>query len=127
MSKLGTKIGIAFTLIVANSAVGLTAMSPIEGYKCMSVNWPEEKKWDRAAAPKVYRGPSEESAQVGVQGEPAIVKWPMNELNGFVEIIRPGRPGGQRAWIKASDLTGLRANCVPSHMSDGSVGFKFGK
>jgi hypothetical protein len=111
----------------ANSVFAVTAVKPLEGYKCMRVKIPEEKRWDPLAVPPVFAAPTEESRQVGRAASVVLVKVPVNEVNGFIEILRVGAKAPP-VWISAKVLSPWQSNtvppqrCVPSIMSNGMIG-----
>lgn len=117
-----------FFFLPGAPALALTAVRPLEGYKCMRVYIPEEKRFDPSAVPPVFAAPTEQSQQIGQAGL-FFVKWPLNEVDGFVEIIWGQR--GVKAWIRKDVLRpwrtkrtppGPASECVPSIMSNGSIG-----
>lgn len=116
-------------LCSSTSAFALTAVKALEGYKCLRVHIPEEKRFDPSALPPVFEAPTEASKLIGHNGTAAFVKWPLNEVDGFVEIIWGQK--GVRGWIRKSILRpwrtkrtphGPASECVPSIMSDGTIG-----
>ena len=123
------------TISAPFSAHGLTAVKPLAGYKCMSLNLEvlnatQEELRSGAGLPPVYAGPSDKSARLGTNAYVVIVASPVKEVNGFVEILRLN---GQQAWISEKVLkpyvnaNGSAGTCVPSKMSDGGIGFEFGR
>lgn len=122
----------AMALLIALPPGGtqaLEAVRPLEGYKCFRVYVPEEKRFDPLASPPVFAAPTEASRQIGREGSISLVKWPINEVEGFVEIIWGER--GVKAWIHKDVLRPWRDkftppgpghDCVPSVMSDGGIG-----
>lgn len=135
MKVFNTSYLVAMGLIVAglSQAQALTAVKPLFGYKCMSVNvkmlnaTPEDL-WNGKGLPPVYAEPSDRSQQLGTNGDVVVVGWPLNEVNGFARIMRLN---GQTAWISSKVLqpyvnaNGTAGACTPSLMSNGSIGFKF--
>ena len=66
------------------SASGSTSRKK-NGYSILSLSSP------------VFAAPTEASQLIGRNGEAVFVKWPFNEVDGFVEIIWGGH--GIKAWI----------------------------
>ena len=134
MMKRKLWIASSLAMMFNPSAQGLEAVKPIDGYKCMSLkvgalNVTQEDLFRGNGLPAVYAKPSEKSEQLGTNGKTIIVAWPLKEANGFVEILRLN---GQRGWISEKVIkpyataNGSPGTCVPSIMSDGKIGFKFG-
>lgn len=108
------------------SGQGLTAVRPIPGYECRSLELTREQVRDPDKYIPVYRGPSVQSGELGAASALVIVKVPIVPVNGLVEILfLDGRPG----WISANILRPVatqinpNANCTPSIMSNGRPGF----
>ena len=121
-------IGASIIVASAYPALSLTAVKPLDGYKCMKIKIPEDKRWDQSALPPVFAAPTEESQQIGRAATVVLVKQPMKEVNGFVEILRVGAKAPP-VWISAKVLSPWQSTtvppqrCVPSIMSDGGVGW----
>lgn len=116
-------------LVTSDFVQALEAVRPLAGYKCFRVYVPEEKRFDPTASRPVFAAPTEASKLIGHAGGFAFVKWPLNETDGFVEIAWGQR--GIKAWIHKDVLRPWRNNltppgpaseCVPSVMSDGTIG-----
>ncbi|TRL24694.1 hypothetical protein FM996_20275 [Methylosinus sporium] len=130
MTPLFSSIFAASLLVTQTGGAGdFTSVRPIEGYRCFRVYIPEERRFDRSAVPPVFAAPTEASKLIGHSGVAAFVKWPMNEVDGFVEIIWGGQ--GLKAWIHKDVLrpwrtkvspAGPASECVPTLMSNGRIG-----
>jgi hypothetical protein len=133
-------------IIMIESAVALTAVRPLDGYVCMGLKSDKEfNDWVPGSMPPkpggpddppVFQAPSEESRLLGYNLSPVIVKWPMNEVAGFVQVLRLN---GEKGWIKGDllvpygtvvrkDGTVIKKDkhCIPSMMSNGRIGFNLG-
>ena len=125
----------------------LEVVKLLDGYFCMGLKADKEvNDWVPVSLPPpqggpnnpaVFEGPTEASARLGYTFSPVIVKEPLNEVNGFTEVLRIN---GQRGWVSSSllvpygtvvkpDGTSVKKtkHCRPSMMSNGKIGFDFGK
>jgi hypothetical protein len=94
----------------------------------MSLNMTQQQAMDPSFVIPFRSQPSGSAPQVGRAGAIVIVRSPRVETNGFLAVVQfDGQPG----WIAASDVVpwknpgGNGQRCIPSRMSDGSVGFAF--
>ena len=126
-----------FTAIFAAAVLALPAVSaaqvrravaPIPGLVCMSLNMTQQQAMDPSFIVPFRSEPSANASAVGRASAIVIVRDPKVETNGFLAVIQfNGHPG----WIAASDVVpwknpgGNGQRCIPSRMSDGSVGFAF--
>jgi hypothetical protein len=145
MKTLLKRAGVAAgaVIIMIESVVALTAVKPLEGYVCMGLKSDKEfNDWVPGSMgpkpggpedPPVFQAPTEGSRLLGYNSSPVIVKWPVNEVGGFVEMLRLG---GEKGWIKGDllvpygtvvrkDGTVIKKDkkCIPSLMSNGRIGF----
>jgi hypothetical protein len=105
-----------------------TAVAPIPGFACMSLNMTQAQTMDPSFVVPLHSDPTSVSPAVGRASAIVIVRSPEIVKNGFVSaMLFNGRVG----WIEASQVkpwrnpSGNRQQCVPSRMSDGSIGFAF--
>lgn len=125
------KFGIVFTVFllvgVSNaSALGVKAVRPIAGYKCMSLNLSEDQMLHEMNGPMIRQQPSSTAASLGQVSALVIAADPIRTENGFTQVLTfDGKPG----WVESAKLKPFRntlnpsARCVPSVMSDGRLGF----
>lgn len=118
----------ALTAAFGVRAEARTAVAPLEGLACMSLNMTQEQAMDPSFVVPLYSEPTSGSRAVGQASSIVIVRNPEVEKNGFISaVLFNGRSG----WIAASKVRpwqnpgGNGQRCVPSRMSDGSVGFAF--
>ena len=107
-----------------------TAVAPIPGLACMSLKVSDAQAMDPHFIVPLHQDPSESSPAMGRASGIVLVRNPEVQQNGFVAaVLFNGRPG----WIKADGIKpwvnpgGNGQRCVPSRMSDGSIGFNFVK
>jgi len=79
---------------------GFTVGEIIQGYNCMDVIYPPEADYNARLLPPVFAAPTESSRKIGTQPGFVYVVWPLNKVNGFIEILRIN---GDRGWIAAKD------------------------
>jgi len=141
-------LGLAAVVLMGLSLVGsyaVEAMKPLDGYACMGLKSDKEfNDWVPGSvapppggpdSPPVFAEPTEGSRRLGYNYSPVIVKWPLNEVNGYVEIVRIS---GERGWIKKDvlvtygtvvrkDGTTIKTNrhCTPIIKTDGKIGLHF--
>ncbi|BBU63961.1 hypothetical protein MSC49_38960 (plasmid) [Methylosinus sp. C49] len=129
ISLINPILAASFLVLQAGGAGSFTPVRPIEGYKCLRVHIPEERRFDPSAVPLVFAAPTEASKLIGHSGVAAFVKWPLNEVDGFVEIIWGDH--GIKAWIHKDVLRpwrtkwtppGPASECIPTLMSNGMIG-----
>jgi hypothetical protein len=92
-----------FGLLTSGVAIsqGLTAVRPLQGYVCMSLNLTEEQLSHQANLPDVYSAPSTRSEVIGKAVSTVFVRSPIHQVAGFDEILHLS---GRTAWIPAEDL-----------------------
>jgi hypothetical protein len=99
---------------------------PIDGFQCMSLTLSPEQQFN-GPMPSVFAAPTEESKKLGTTGGIVYVAWPLNNVNGFVEMMRYN---GEKAWISAKVLkpyeypVGLPGSCILSQRPNGTIEFK---
>jgi len=71
-------------------------------YKALNVT--EEEAFNGTGLQPVFAGPTEGSKKLGTTGSIVYVEWPLNEVNGFVRMLRPN---GEHAWIHQNALKPL--------------------
>ena len=112
-------------VIGAARAQPIQATGPLPGYVCMSLNVAPGEMLDKSKAVLLRAAPDSSAAIVGRATSVLIVQASAVPTNGFLEIIRPNR---QTAWIEAayarpwSNPYAPTARCVPSIMTNGSIG-----
>jgi len=104
------------------------AVAPMPGLDCMSLNMTQAQAVDSSFVVRIRAEPSATSPAVGQAAAIVLIRSPRVEKNGFLEaVLFNGRIG----WIAASKVRPWRSpsgngqRCVPSRMSDGSIGFAF--
>ena len=101
------------------------AVSPLPGYVCMSLNVAPGQMLDPAQGVPLRVSPAASAAVAGRAASVLVVQASAPSRNGFLEVMRPNR---QTAWIEAaytrpwSNPYAPSAHCVPSLMSNGSIG-----
>jgi hypothetical protein len=100
-------------------------VGPATGLMCMSLKVTDAQAMDPAFVVPFYSEPSSASPPVGRATATVFVRSPVVQQNGFLQaMLFDGRVG----WIAASavrpwtNLGGNGQRCVPSRMSDGSLG-----
>ena len=110
---------------VAGFGQGLTAVRPVPGLKCMSLDAASRAATRQADLPPVLASPDPGASRIGYPTSIVFVKTPVHNKNGFVEIVRLN---GESGWIAADHLetwhplNGGSATCTPSVMSNGRLG-----
>lgn len=125
-----------------------TSGKPLPGYVCMGLKTDKEfNDWVPGSMPPkpgqpgyggfpVFEIGTEHSKRLGFQESTAIVAWPLDEMNGFVRIIRNN---GEKAWIHKDALVPfgtviarnghvvrLKRTCTPVVLSKDKIGYNFG-
>ena len=114
-----------FLLIGGAHAQALHAVRPLEGYQCMSLNVAPGAMLDPTKIVPLRAAPDPTAAVVGRASSVLIVQAPATHQNGFLEVTRPDH---RTAWVSADYVRpwanpyALNARCVPSVMSNGSIG-----
>jgi hypothetical protein len=110
------------------SAQGLRAVRPLDGWACMKLNLTEQQSLDPSVHVIVRAAPSATAAQAGWAAMTVAVRSPIQEVNGYQEMLFPN---GKHTWIATKDivpwssLSDPTARCVPSMMSNGKPGFAY--
>jgi hypothetical protein len=108
--RSGVALALALALIGnCAHAERLQPGSPLSGYQCYHIDaealkLTPEDAWDGKGFPPVFKGPSEESGKLGVASGVVYVAWPLQQQNGFVQILRFG---GDVGWISGSVIRPL--------------------
>ncbi len=108
------------------SAQGLQAVRPLPGYTCMQVANPPAPTLDPTQGVPVRNIPSLSAPVASWAPSVVLVTFPLETRAGFLQALFADKHTG---WILASDLKpwsnpyNLRRRCVPSIMSNGTVGF----
>lgn len=106
-------------------AQGVHAVRPIPGLVCMSLSPEDEAATQQSQLPPILAAPSATAPRIGFPTGIVFVKWPIHQVNDFVEMTRLD---GQTGWIDAHHLrpwhsmNKSNAKCVPSLMSNGRLG-----
>lgn len=104
------------------------AVAPIPGYRCMLLSPIEPWAIDSGARAPVQVEPDPGAKVEGYVVNIVAVRNLSDPVNGFLEIIDRT---GARVWIKGDlvkpypDFGDPTGRCVPSSMSDGSIGFDY--
>jgi hypothetical protein len=104
------------------------AVAPMPGLDCMSLNMTRVQAMDPSFVVPIRAEPSATSPRVGQAAAIVLVRSPSVQKNGFLEAVLFN---GHVGWIAASEVrpwtspSGNAQRCVPSRMSDGSIGFAF--
>jgi hypothetical protein len=103
MNLIRTTILVAATFLAAGSlqAQTLSNGASLVGFRCMSLTLTTEEGWKPSSLPPVFAAPTEGSKQLGTGAGIIYVAWPLNKVNGFVDILRPN---GERGWISEKML-----------------------
>ncbi|ACB97258.1 hypothetical protein [Beijerinckia indica] len=120
-------ISIAFISTIVSNAIALTAVKPVTELKCMLLNLPDEVIRAYEGLPSEYAEAKENSKEIGKAEKFVFVYRTQTETNGFLKVVRSDWTQG---WIKVDLLKEYQApsprskHCIPSKMSDGSLGFR---
>ncbi len=119
-----TVCGLAWT--TASWASPRYPVSAVPTLSCMSLKVTDQQAMDPSFVVPFYKGPSERTPVVGRASSVVLVKKPVVEKDGFIAaVLFNGVPG----WVSAATLgpwhtmDGSSGRCIPSRMSDGSIGF----
>ena len=100
-------------------------VGPATGLMCMSLKVTDAQAMDPAFVVPFYSEPSSASPSVGQATATVFVRSPVVQQNGYLQaMLFNGRVG----WIAANAVKpwtnpgGNGQRCVPSRMSDGSLG-----
>ena len=106
-------------------AEAVTVVRHLSGYACMSLDPASEAATDQSKLPPVFAEPSASGQRIGFPAGIVLIKAPLHEVSGFVEMIRMN---GQKGWINAQNLrawhspNGSAAKCEPAVLSNGRIG-----
>jgi hypothetical protein len=108
-------------------AQGRHAVAPMPpGYACMRLNLPPGTLYEhRDMQVPVLAAPSPGAKVIGPASEVVVVSSPQQPENGFLRVVITRQSTG---WIDARYLRpwnnpyAPKARCIPSIMSDGSIG-----
>jgi hypothetical protein len=106
-------------------AQGLTVVRSAPGLKCMSLDAASLAATRQDKLPPVLAQPDANAERVGFPTSIVFVRVPLQERNGFVQMVRLN---GQPGWIAQDHLrpwhpmNGGSATCTPSLMSNGRLG-----
>lgn len=101
-------------------------VAPIPGFECMALKVSDSEAMNPWLIVPLKAEPTNASSDVGRVSAILFVKTPEVVQNGFVEAMIFN---GQRGWVSASaikpwkSMNGSSQQCIPSRMSDGSIGF----
>jgi hypothetical protein len=107
------------------NAQNVTVVRHLSGYVCMSLDPASEAATNQSQLPPVLAEPSKTAARIGYPTGVVLVKAPIREVNGFVEMIRMN---GQTGWISTQHVqpwhsaSGGPAKCRPAVLSNGRIG-----
>lgn len=100
----------------------------LSGFACMSLKVTDRQAMDPSFVVPLKTQPSASASDVGRAAATVFVRSPVVERNGYIAaILFNGQPG----WISANALVawhspgGPAHECIPSRMSDGSIGLTF--
>lgn len=100
-------------------------VGPATGLTCMSLKVTDKQAMDPAFVVPFHVEPASTSPAVGRATATVFVRSPVVEQNGFLQAMLFN---GKVGWISASavkpwtNLGGTGERCIPSRMSDGSLG-----
>ena len=127
MLKFAAFIGAAVVMAGASSwAQGVRAVTPLQGYSCMSLNLTEEEMMHESSSPVIRQQPSPSAAPIGRAASKVIAVDPVRAQNGYIAVLTLD---GKSGWVEANKVKPYRsvsnpnARCVPSMMSNGQPGF----
>jgi hypothetical protein len=118
-------VGVSLSLPAVGLAQARHAIGPAPGLACMSLNVTQAQAMDPTFVVPFRAAPSQSSAVVGRATAVVFVRNPEVARNGFLEAVQFN---GHLGWIAASAVRpwvnpgGNGQRCVPSRMSDGSLG-----
>ncbi len=101
-------------------------VAPFPGLACMSLKVTNQQAMDPSFVVPVYQQPSGNSPAVGRASAIVFARKPEVVKNGFVAAVLFN---GTSGWVSANTvgpwhtMDGSPRRCVPSRMSDGSIGF----
>ena len=109
-------------------AQGRQVVGRLDGFQCMSLKVSDRQAMDPSFIVPLKAEPSASSSDIGRAAATVFVRSPLVERNGYIAaILYNGRPG----WIAATTVSawhspgGPAHECIPSRMSDGSIGLTF--
>ncbi len=104
------------------------AVAPQPGLACASLNMTDQQAMDPSFIVPLRSAPSASAPAVGQAGSIVLIRYPRVEENGYLSAVLLN---GRQGWILASAVRvwqspgGGSHRCIPSRMSDGSLGFAF--
>jgi hypothetical protein len=106
-------------------AQGVRASQQLPGYTCMSLALDPGQIRSFASLPPIKDAPRDDARTIGVASSVVFARTSERLVNGWTEVIMPNR---KRGWVNAGYLrpyhsaSNPSARCVPSIMSNGSIG-----
>ncbi len=101
-------------------------VAPLPSLSCLSLKVTDQQAMDPSFVVPLYEKPSLSSQVVGRASAIVLAKNPMVSRDGFIAAVLFN---GVTGWVPAKDvgpwhtMNGSPGRCVPSRMSDGSIGF----
>lgn len=127
MTKHALIAAMLCTFAAGASAQGRHAVADMPaGYSCMRLNLPAGTLYaDRGLGVPVLAAPSPSAEVIAQASEVLVVPSPQQPRNGFLRVVLSQTSFG---WVDArylrpwSNPYAPKARCIPSVMSDGSIG-----
>lgn len=118
---------VGLSLGASSYAAGLKAVKPLNGYRCMVIDAPDEVMMDFQHPIEMHEAPSEQSPTVSGISTVFAVTDPQQVNNGFIKTMNFAfKPGWvSTKWVKPYETVHPGVKCVPSVMTDGKLGFDF--
>ncbi|WP_291366532.1 hypothetical protein [Acetobacter sp. UBA5411] len=115
------------SLGTTSHAAGLKAVKPLNGYRCMVIDAPDEVMMDFQHPIEMHEAPGEQSPTVSGISTVFAVAEPPETSGGFIKTMNFAfKPGWvSTKWVKPYEAVHPGVKCVPSVMSDGKLGFDF--
>ena len=107
-------------------AQGRTAVRPLDGFSCMSLNLTPAQVRDYSLVVPIYAEPTASSRKIGEASAIIIVRSPYEVRGGFQKVLFFN---GEMGWLETKWLSPFptkespKARCTPMLMSDGKPGF----
>lgn len=124
--KLASCLIMAAPMLAGSAqAQGLQAVRPLIGYKCMALNLSQQQMMTQTVP--MLAQPSVGAPKVGIVAA-TVIAADSEPVNGFQKVLRLDRKVG---WVSSQYLKpwanpgGSGQKCVPSVMSNGSLGYAF--
>jgi len=121
-------LALALSGVCSSQAQGLQAVRPMPGYACMMLSAPPAETVQAIRQVPVRQAPSFTAPILSVSPTVVLVSDPAVVSDGFLRATFADRHVG---WIQVSALkpwssaSNPSRRCVPSVMSNGSLGFDF--